>query len=144
MERDFVLYPWVAQKGLNPVIIDSASAKGNYFYDPSGKKHLDFSSMFVFSNLGHSDPRVVEAICRQAQRLPTGAEANEGAIKVARLATGKEKIIARYRSYHGSTYGAMTLTNDCRNWACEPAVPSIIHCLDPYCYRCPFGLTYPA
>jgi taurine--2-oxoglutarate transaminase len=174
-ERDFVLYPWVAQKGLNPVIIDSA--KGNYFFDPSGKKYLDFSSMFVFSNLGHADPRVVEAICRQAERLPTaaspfateakaklakllaevtpgdiqktffstsGAEANEGAIKVARLATGKEKIIARYRSYHGSTYGAMTLTNDCRNWACEPAIPGVIHCLDPYCYRCPFGLTYPA
>jgi len=71
LERDFVLYPWVAQKGLNPVIIDSA--KGNYFYDPSGKKYLDFSSMFVFSNLGHADPRVVEAICQQAQRLPTAA-----------------------------------------------------------------------
>ena len=73
----------------------------------------------------------------------SGAEANEGAIKLARMATGKEKIIARYRSYHGSTYGAMALTNDSRNWACEPTIPGVIHCLDPYCYRCPFGLTYP-
>ena len=174
LERDFVLYPWVPQKGLNPVIIDSA--KGNYFYDPSGKKYLDFSSMFVFSNLGHADPRVVEAISRQAARLPTaaspfateakaklakliaeitpgdirktffstsGAEANEGAIKVARMAMGKEKIIARWRTYHGSTLGAMALSNDYRNWAAEPAIPSVVHCLDPYCYRCPFGLTYP-
>lgn len=174
-ETEYVLYPWVAQKGLNPPVMDYA--KGNYFYDPTGKQYLDFSSMFVFSNLGHADGRVVEAIARQAARLPTaaspfateakaglakllaevtpgdikktffstsGAEANEGAIKLARMATGKEKIIARYRSYHGSTFGAMALTNDFRNWACEPSIPSIIHCLDPYCYRCPFGLSHPA
>jgi taurine--2-oxoglutarate transaminase len=174
-ETEHVLYPWVAQKGLNPMVIDYA--QGNYFYDPAGKKYLDFSSMFVFCNLGHADPRVVEAICRQAQRLPTaaspfateakaklakllaeitpgdikktffctsGAEANEGAIKIARLATGKEKIIARYRNYHGSTFGAMALTNDFRNWASEPSIPAVIHCLDPYCYRCPFGITYPS
>ena len=73
----------------------------------------------------------------------SGAEANEGAIKIARMATGKEKIIARYRTYHGSTFGAMALSNDFRNWACEPSIPSVVHCLDPYCYRCPFGLTYP-
>ncbi len=174
-ETEHVLYPWVAQKGLNPMVIDYA--QGNYFYDPAGKKYLDFSSMFVFCNLGHADPRVVEAICQQAQRLPTaaspfateakaklakllaeitpgdikktffctsGAEANEGAIKIARLATGKEKIIARYRNYHGSTFGAMALTNDFRNWASEPSIPAVIHCLDPYCYRCPFGITYPS
>ena len=169
-ETGYVLYPWVAQKGLNPLVIDHA--KGNYFYDPAGKKYLDFTSMFVFSNLGHADERVVQAISRQAAQLPTtaspfateskarlakllaevtpgdiqktffstsGAEANEGAIKLARMATGKEKIIARYRTYHGSTMGAMALSNDFRNWACEPSIPSVVHCLDPYCYRCPFG-----
>jgi len=73
----------------------------------------------------------------------SGAEANEGAIKLARMASGKEKIIARWRTYHGSTMGAMALSNDFRNWACEPSIPSVVHCLDPYCYRCPFGLTYP-
>jgi len=60
-----------------------------------------------------------------------------------RLATGKQKVIARYIGYHGSTYGAMALSNDHRNWPCEPSIPSIIHCLGPYCYRCPFGATYP-
>ncbi|MGQ9696315.1 MAG: aminotransferase family protein [Thermodesulfobacteriota bacterium] len=174
LETEYVLYPWVAQKGLNPVVMDHA--KGNYFYDLAGKKYLDFSSMFVFSNLGHADERVVQAISAQVAKLPTaaspfatepkarlakllaeitpgdikktffstsGAEANEGAIKIARMATGKEKIIARYRSYHGSTFGAMALSNDYRNWACEPSIPSVLHCLDPYCYRCPFGLKYP-
>jgi taurine--2-oxoglutarate transaminase len=63
LETEYVLYPWVAQKGLNPVIVDHA--KGNYFYDPAGKKYLDFSSMFVFSNLGHADERVVQAISAQ-------------------------------------------------------------------------------
>jgi taurine---2-oxoglutarate transaminase len=173
-ETEYVLYPWVAQKGLNPLVIDHA--KGNYFYDLAGKKYLDFTSMFVFSNLGHADERVVQAISRQAAKVPTtaspfatepkaqlarmlaevtpgdikktffstsGAEANEGAIKLARMATGKEKIIARWRTYHGSTMGAMALSNDFRNWACEPSIPSVVHCLDPYCYRCPFGLTYP-
>ncbi len=69
-ETEHVLYPWVAQKGLNPLVIDHA--KGNYFFDPSGKKYLDFTSMFVFSNLGHADERVVQAISRQAahDRLP--------------------------------------------------------------------------
>ena len=73
----------------------------------------------------------------------SGAEANEGAVKLARLASGKQKIIARYGGYHGSTYGAMALSNDHRNWACEPSIPGVIHCLGPYCYRCPFGITHP-
>ncbi len=62
---------------------------------------------------------------------------------MARMATGKQKIIARYRAFHGSSFGAMALSSDFRNWACEPSIPSVIHCLDPYCYRCPFGATYP-
>ena len=173
-ELEYVLYPWVVQKGLNPLVIDRA--KGNYFYDASGKQYLDFSSQFVFSNLGHADERMVRAISNQVAKLETmaspfateskarlakllaevtpgdikktyfstsGAEANEGAMKLARLATGKQKIIARYVGYHGSTYGAMALSNDYRNWACEPSIPSVIHCLGPYCYRCPFGATYP-
>jgi taurine--2-oxoglutarate transaminase len=173
-ELEYVLYPWVVQKGLNPLVIDRA--KGNYFYDASGKQYLDFSSQFVFSNLGHTDERMVRAISNQVAKLETmaspfatepkarlakllaevtpgdikksyfstsGAEANEGAVKLARLATGKQKVIARYVGYHGSTYGAMALSNDYRNWACEPSIPSIIHCLGPYCYRCPFGVTYP-
>ncbi|HEY5668461.1 MAG TPA: aminotransferase class III-fold pyridoxal phosphate-dependent enzyme [Anaerolineales bacterium] len=70
-----------------------------------------------------------------------GAEANENAIKLARLYTGRNKILARYRSYHGATHGAMALTGDYRRLAVEPTMPGAVHFLDPYCYRCPFGWT---
>src|SRR5580765_4549513 len=61
-----------------------------------------------------------------------GSEANENAIKLARLATGRHKILARYRSYHGATAGAMTLTGDPRRWANEPGISGVVHVLDPY------------
>lgn len=70
-----------------------------------------------------------------------GAEANENAIKIARMYTGRNKIMARYRSYHGATHGAIALTGDYRRPPVEPAIPGVIHFLDPYCYRCPFGWT---
>src|ERR1041384_5027829 len=61
-----------------------------------------------------------------------GAEANENAIKLARWATGRHKILARYRSYHGGTAGSITLTGDPRRWAAEPGIPGVVHVLDPY------------
>src|SRR6202047_4032584 len=61
-----------------------------------------------------------------------GAEANENAIKIARFFTGRHKIIARYRSYHGAPAGAMSLTGDPRRWAAEPGIPGVVHVLDPY------------
>jgi taurine--2-oxoglutarate transaminase len=68
-----------------------------------------------------------------------GAEANENAIKIARFYTGRHKILARYRSYHGATHGSIALTGDYRRLAVEPAMPGAVHFLDPFCYRCPFG-----
>jgi taurine---2-oxoglutarate transaminase len=68
-----------------------------------------------------------------------GAEANENAIKLARWITGRHKIIARYRSYHGATGGAITLTGDPRRWFAEPGLPGVVRMLDPYTYRCPAG-----
>jgi taurine--2-oxoglutarate transaminase len=68
-----------------------------------------------------------------------GAEANENAIKLARWYTGRHKIIARYRSYHGATGGAITATGDPRRWPAEPGVPGFVRMLDPYTYRCPAG-----
>ena len=68
-----------------------------------------------------------------------GAEANENAIKLARWYTGRQKIVARYRSYHGATGGAITATGDPRRWAAEPGIPGIVRMLDPYTYRCPAG-----
>lgn len=172
-ERKHILTPWVNQKDHKPLVADWA--KGNYFYAADGKKYLDFTSQFVYSNIGHSDARVVSVIANQAAKLTNinsqfatepkallgkmladvlpgdvnkvffstgGTEANEGAIKIARMVTGKHKIISRYRAYHGSTFGSMSLSADFRNWSYEPALPGFIHCLEPYCYRCPFGHTY--
>jgi taurine--2-oxoglutarate transaminase len=68
-----------------------------------------------------------------------GAEANENAIKLARWYTGRHKIIARYRSYHGATAGSITLTGDPRRWAAEPGIPGVVRMFDPYTYRCPAG-----
>jgi taurine--2-oxoglutarate transaminase len=70
-----------------------------------------------------------------------GAEANENAIKIARMYTGRNKILSRYRSYHGATLGAITLTGDPRRLPVEPGIPGVVHFLDPHCYRCPFGWT---
>jgi taurine---2-oxoglutarate transaminase len=68
-----------------------------------------------------------------------GAEANENAIKLARWYTGRSKIIVRYRSYHGATAGAISLTGDPRRWPAEPGLPGIVRMFDPYTYRCPAG-----
>ncbi|MFQ6089778.1 MAG: aspartate aminotransferase family protein [Candidatus Methanofastidiosia archaeon] len=74
----------------------------------------------------------------------SGCEANEAAIKVARFCTKAHKIISRYRSYHGATYGAIALTGDPRRWCSEPFVmPGVIMAPDAYCYRCPFSKEYP-
>jgi taurine---2-oxoglutarate transaminase len=61
-----------------------------------------------------------------------GAEANENAIRIARLTTGRHKILARYRSYHGGTGAALTATGDPRRWAMEPGMPGIVHVPHPY------------
>jgi len=59
-----------------------------------------------------------------------GAEANENAIRIARVVTGRHKVLARYRSYHGGTAGAIALTGDPRRWAAEPGVPGIVRAPD--------------
>lgn len=67
-----------------------------------------------------------------------GADANENAIKIAKMVTGRNKIFSRYRSYHGSTYGAANLTGEPRRYACEPGIPGFVKFFDPYVYRAPF------
>lgn len=76
----------------------------------------------------------------------SGTEANECAFKIARLATGKHKIIARYNSYHGSTAGSIAATGDFRRWAVEPTgkIPGVLHGPEANCYRCPFGKSHPS
>lgn len=72
----------------------------------------------------------------------SGAEANENAIKIARLCTGKHKILTHQRSYHGATYGALSASGDPRNHPINNALmPGVVHFENPYFYRCPWGTT---
>jgi taurine--2-oxoglutarate transaminase len=61
-----------------------------------------------------------------------GSEANENAVRIARLYTGRHKILVRYRSYHGGTAGSLTLTGDPRRWPSEPGIPGVVHVPHPY------------
>ena len=72
-----------------------------------------------------------------------GAEAVENAIRMARIHTGRNKIFAAYRSYHGGTSGAVTLTGEPRRWASEPGIPGVVHFWGPYLYRSVFYATTP-
>jgi taurine--2-oxoglutarate transaminase len=76
----------------------------------------------------------------------SGTEANEAAFKIARMVTGKTKIISRYRSYHGSTMGSVAATGDPRRWAMEPAgkIPGVIFAPEVNCYKCPILHEYPS
>ena len=67
-----------------------------------------------------------------------GAEATENAVRMARLYTGRPKVLTTYRSYHGATNGSITLTGDPRRWPSEPAMPGVVHFWGPYLYRSPF------
>ena len=163
LARKHTLFEWSAQSKVDPIPV--ARAKGIYFYTPEGKRFIDFNSQLMSVNIGHGDPRVIQAIAEQAATLAYanpfmateararlgaklaeicpgdidtffftngGADANENAIKLARFFTGRHKIMARYRSYHGATAGAMSLTGDPRRWAAEPGIPGVVHVLDPY------------
>ena len=73
----------------------------------------------------------------------SGSEANEIAITIARLVTGRRKIMTRYRSYHGTTSGALSASGDPRRIAAGYEQPNVVRIFDPYCHRCSFKLTYP-
>lgn len=64
-----------------------------------------------------------------------GADANENAVKMARMVTGRNKVFSRYRSYHGSSFGAGNLTGEPRRYALEPGIPGFVKFFDPYVYR---------
>ena len=168
-------WTWSAQAKVAPIPIKRA--QGVYFWDVNGKRYLDFNSMTMCVNIGHGNPRVIEAIVEQARELPYaapgmatkprallgkllteitpgdlsrfmftlgGADANENAVKLARGYTHKHKILARYRSYHGASAGAMALTGDPRRLPWEPTLmPGVVHFLDPYRYRSTFHRTNP-
>jgi taurine--2-oxoglutarate transaminase len=163
LNREYTFFSWSAQSKINPIVIDRAD--GVYFWDPDGKRYLDFNSQLMSINIGHGNKRVADAIAEQANKLAFaapqfatevrgrlgellaevtpgdlkkffftlgGAEANENALRMARTVTGRQKVMAYHRSYHGATAGAISVTGDPRRWANEPGVPGIIRVLDPW------------
>jgi taurine--2-oxoglutarate transaminase len=74
----------------------------------------------------------------------SGSEADDQAFILARMITGRPKIFAKYRSYHGTTLGGLGVGGDPRRSAIEPGPPGTVRFFDPYCYRCDFGLEYPS
>jgi len=72
-----------------------------------------------------------------------GAEATENAVRMARLHTGRHKVFAAYRSYHGATAGAIAMTGDPRRWGSEPGIPGVVRYWGPYLYRSAFHASTP-
>lgn len=134
----------IGQTSPSPLMIEIERAEGVFFYTPEGKRYFDLISGVSVSNVGHANPVVVEAVCRQAQDymhvmvygemvekpqvryaklladnlgaglssvyfVNSGAEAVEGALKLARRATGRSELISFREAYHGSTFGAMSV-----------------------------------
>jgi acetylornithine/succinyldiaminopimelate/putrescine aminotransferase len=158
-----IFFKHVAQTSSAPIGLEISRAEGIFQYDTAGKEYMDLISGFSVANIGHSHPKVIEAVKEQAERymhlivygefiespqtayasmlvdhLPatldcvyftnSGAEATEGAMKLAKRITGRPKIIAFNNSYHGSTQGALSVMGDeyYRN-AFRPLLPGVIH-----------------
>lgn len=142
MKKDFLRYQ--AQTSPHPLGLEVERARGSYIYSSDGRRHLDFVAGVSACTLGHSHPKVVEAVKKQADQymhvmvygeyaqapaveltrllaanLPaplektylvnSGTEAIEGALKLARRATGRSQIIAARNAYHGNTMGSLSL-----------------------------------
>ena len=153
----------IAQTSQAPIGLEMVKASGIYIYDVNGKKYIDGIAGFSVANIGHSHPKVVEAVQQQASQymhlvvygefieqpqvayakllidnLPqnlncvyftnSGAEAVEGAMKLAKRVTNKSKIICFNKSYHGSTQGALSLMGD-EYWRqnFRPLLPNVFH-----------------
>jgi acetylornithine/succinyldiaminopimelate/putrescine aminotransferase len=153
----------VAQTSPSPIGLEIMKAAGIKMWDKSGKEYVDLISGFSVCNIGHSNPKVVDAVKAQVDQymhlivygefieapqvayakkltdnLPaklncvyftnSGAEATEGAMKLAKRVTGKSKIVAFNNAYHGSTQGALSVMGDemFRN-AFRPLLPNVYH-----------------
>ena len=153
----------IAQTSPQPLALEMLSANGIYITDVAGKKYIDGIAGFSVANIGHSHPKVVQAVQEQAaqymhlivygefiqhpqvayaklltENLPTtlnsiyftnsGAEAVEGAMKLAKRVTNRSKIICFNNSYHGSTQGALSVMGS-EYWrnAFRPLLPDILH-----------------
>lgn len=183
LDRANVFHSWSAQAALEPLTM--ARASGSDCWDHDGKHYLDFSSQLINTNIGHTHPKVVAAIQKQAAILPTiapahanlmrgraaelilkhanklntpgdgkvvfdkifftngGADANENAIRMARLMTGRDTVLSAYRSYHGATGSAIVATGDPRRVPNQYA-RGHTHFFGPFMYRSEFWAASPA
>jgi acetylornithine/succinyldiaminopimelate/putrescine aminotransferase len=153
----------VAQTSPSPLAIEMVKAQGVKMWDANGKEYIDLIAGFSVANIGHSHPKVINAVKEQAENymhlivygefieapqvsyakllmdhLPdalnsvyftnSGAEATEGAMKLAKRVTGRSKIIAFNKAYHGSTQGALSVIGD-EYWrnAFRPLLPDVYH-----------------
>ncbi len=153
----------IAQTSPSPIAIDMVKAQGIKMWDADGKEYIDLIAGFSVANIGHSHPKVIDAVKEQVEKymhlivygefietpqvsyaklltdhLPktlnsvyftnSGAEATEGAMKLAKRVTGRSKIIAFNKAYHGSTQGALSVIGD-EYWrnAFRPLLPDVYH-----------------
>ncbi len=153
----------IAQTSPAPIAIEMVKAQGVKMWDADGKEYIDLIAGFSVANIGHSHPKVIDAVKEQVEKymhlivygefieipqvsyaklltdhLPetlnsvyftnSGAEATEGALKLAKRATGRSKIIAFHKAYHGSTQGALSVMGD-EYWrnAFRPLLPDVYH-----------------
>ena len=168
--KHYTMYSWSAGDQVDP--IPFVKGEGVWLWDADGKRYLDWNSQAMSVHIGHSHPKVKEAIRRQldeliyvyagaatsirarlGEKLATmmpghlntsfftlgGGEANENAVRAARAMTGRQKIMVRYRSYHGASALTINMTGDHRRWANEPGPPGIVRVLDPEPYNFRFG-----
>ena len=166
---DYTLFSWSAQGNLKPIAVAGGQgawfwdADGNRYLDLSSQQVISLTLGHQHPKVVQAIKDQAETLCfaspsyanepkgRLAHKIADltglaktfftlgGAEATENAIKIARLFTGRHKIITRYRSYHGATHGAMSASGDFRRWPSEPAASGIIRVPDPFVYRSPFG-----
>lgn len=171
------LMTWNAHSVGNAAAIKAVRGEGCYFWDANGHKYLDFNSMAMCSNFGHTiDPSITKAVVDQLETLPyaypglflteprvkltklladicpgdlntfmfpsAGAEANEGAMRIAQRYTGRQKILSRHRGYHGHTLGSLAATGDFRRWAAGGGISdNFVKFFGPYPYTFRHGET---
>ena len=152
------LFSCVATYYDEPLVVDHA--KDNYVYDAEGKEFLDFFGGILTVSVGHCNDKVTKAIHDQTDKLQhistlyanepqvlftnSGTEANETAVLLAQIYTKCQDVITLRHSYSGRSYLALSLSAQ-SSWRLTPnVVPGVHHIPNAYCYRCPFGLTYPS
>jgi 4-aminobutyrate aminotransferase/(S)-3-amino-2-methylpropionate transaminase len=156
--------------------VQMVKGEGQYLFDSTGKKYLDFFAGVSVINAGHCHPEITERICRQVKTLQhvcniyltqpmlelaeklaeitpgrlqksffcnSGTEANEGALLLAKIATGRSELLGVQDGLCGRTYLTMSLTG-LRFWRTDPnPAGGISFVPNAYCYRCPLNLSYP-